>query len=573
MNQLLLGDNLEILRTMPDESIDLIYLDPPFFSNRTYEVIWGDKGEVRSFEDRFSGGIDHYIAWLKDRVQEMHRILKPTGSIFLHCDWHANAYIRVLILDKIFGMNNFGNEITWIRSNPKSHGSKHLPNCKDTIYRYTKSSKFTFVNVYAEHDESYTDKEYRYEDTKGRYTTMPLVNPNNNRPNLTYEFLGHTKVWRWTKERMFKAYEDGMIVQSAPGAVPRYKLYLEDSKGKTITDNWSDIVQISKKEAIGYPTQKPITLLQRIIECASNEGDTVLDPFVGGGTTVIVADKLGRAWVGIDQSVSAVKVTEMRLNAQQDLFSKPFTLRLHKYDYDTVRNSDAFEFETFIITQYGGKPQNKKGGDKGIDGTSGHTPLSADSSENSAALGGAAGGVPIQVKRSDDIGVNVVKNFFVSAMQYDKSKYEAHKAAGLPVGYIIAFSFGKGAIQEVARLRNEEGAIIELVRVDSIIPIAKKPKLSVSLQDLGKNGKGIQEVEFQATAESNAGIAFYNWDFNYNEKENIFKPTVLLDTNGIQTQTFKSGTHSIMVKVIDNEGLESTETIRLKINGVLKQEK
>ena len=107
VNQLYLGDNLEILRALDSESVDLIYLDPPFFSNRTYEVIWGDKGEVRSFEDRFSGGIDHYIAWLKDRVQEMHRVLKPTGSIFLHCDWHANAYIRVNILDKIFGIGNF----------------------------------------------------------------------------------------------------------------------------------------------------------------------------------------------------------------------------------------------------------------------------------------------------------------------------------------------------------------------------------------------------------------------------------------------------------------------------------
>jgi adenine specific DNA methylase Mod len=115
MNKLLLGDNLQILKNLESESVDLIYLDPPFFSNRNYEVIWGDKGEIRSFEDRWSGGIEHYIAWLKERVEEMHRILKSTGSIFLHCDWHANAYIRVLILDKVFGeiileMKLFGKE-------------------------------------------------------------------------------------------------------------------------------------------------------------------------------------------------------------------------------------------------------------------------------------------------------------------------------------------------------------------------------------------------------------------------------------------------------------------------------
>jgi site-specific DNA-methyltransferase (adenine-specific) len=291
---------------------------------------------------------------------------------------------------------------------------------------------------------------------------------------------------------------------------------------------------------------------------ASHEGDTVLDPFVGGGTTLAVADKLNRAWIGIDQSVAAVKVTEMRLHNQQDLFSKPFTTRLHKYDYDTVRNSDAFEFETFTITQYGGKPQNKKGGDKGIDGTT--LPSS----------GGTGGGLPIQVKRSDDIGVNVVKNFFVSIMQYDKNKYEVQKAAGLPVGYIIAFSFGKGAIQEAARLRNEEGAIIELIRVDSIIAIAKKPKLSVTVQDLGKNTKGIQEITFTATAESDAGIEFYAWDWNY-KNDAGFKPSIMIDKTGIQTQLFKAGKHCIMVKVIDNEGLESTEMIQLKINGKVER--
>jgi DNA modification methylase len=598
MNQLLLGDNLEILRTMPDESIDLIYLDPPFFSNRTYEVIWGDKGEVRSFEDRFSGGIDHYIAWLKDRVQEMHRILKPTGSIFLHCDWHADAYIRVLILDKIFGINNFRNTITWQRTNAHNDAKKKMPNLCDTIFYYTKSDKSIYYPILGELDEQYVKQNYRYKDTRGCYRLGDLTAPNTRNghsgmewknynptvagrswavPNLTIDTLvGQDKCKQMNVlEKLDLLFENDYIVFSKNG-IPSVKRYLENSKGTVVGDIWTDINNVqSSKERIGYPTQKPLALLQRIIEMASNEGDTVLDPFVGGGTTVAVADKLGRAWVGIDQSVSAVKVTEMRLNAQQDLFSKPFTLRLHKYDYDTVRNSDAFEFETFIITQYGGKPQNKKGGDKGIDGTSGYTALGADNSVPLPASGGAGGlgGVPIQVKRSDDIGVNVVKNFFVSAMQYDKSKYEAHKAAGLPVGYIIAFSFGKGAIQEAARLRNEEGAIIELVRVDSIIPIAKKPKLSVNVKDLGKNNKGLQEVEFQAVAESDAGIAFYNWDFGYNEKENVFKPTVLLDTNGKQTQAFKSGTHSIMVKVIDNEGLESTETIRLKINGVVKQEK
>jgi DNA modification methylase len=512
MNQLLLGDNLQILRTLPDESIDLIYLDPPFFSNRTYEVIWGDTGEVRSFEDRFSGGIDHYIAWLKDRVQEMHRILKPTGSIFLHCDWHADAYIRVLILDKVFGMNNFRNCITWHYGQRTDTYKLHLSRKHDVIFVYGKSNDFILNKTSVVWDK----KEF----LQKRHDVM--------KDEDGKEFV-------WTDGGKGK---------------PRYKRFVDDilKDGKPLDDVWTiPLLNSAAKERIGYPTQKPMSLLQRIIEMASHEGDTVLDPFVGGGTTVAVADKLNRNWIGIDQSVAAVKVTEMRLHNQQDLFSKPFTTRLYKYDYDTLRYKDAFEFETFIITAFGGQGQNKKGGDKGIDGKSKE-------------------GSPVQVKRSDDIGVNVVKNFFVSIMQYDKNKYEHNKTAGLPVGYIIAFSFGKGAIQEAARLRNEEGAIIELVRVETIVPIAKKPALTVTLDDKGKNAKNLHEIEFTATGTSDAGIEFYAWNWDY-KSEIGFKADIMIDKTGKQTHTFKAGKHAIMVKVIDNEGLESTELIHLKVNG------
>ncbi|MFI3188417.1 hypothetical protein BCS42_04880 [Crenothrix sp. D3] len=561
MNQLILGDCLEVLKTLASDSVDLIYLDPPFFSNRNYEVIWGDKGEIRSFEDRWSGGVDHYIAWLKERVEEMHRVLKPTGSIFLHCDWHANAYIRVFILDKVFGHENFGNEITWIRSNPKSHGSKHFPNCKDTIFRYSKSNKFLFNKTFMTHDDSYVDKAYKYIDESDgrRYRLLPLLNPNNDRPNLTYEFLGITRVWRWTKERMQQAYEDGLVVQLKSGAVPQYKLYLEDSKGKTITDNWSDIQQIASKEKIGYPTQKPEALLDRIIQCASNENDIILDPFNGGGTTVAVANRLNRQWIGIDSSVSAIKVTEYRLDAQHgnalkgqtslhsfsDLF-KPFTVQLHKYDYDTLRYKDAFEFEKFIVQQIGGITNNKQRNDLGLDGKT-------------------KDGVPIQVKRSDNIGRNVIDNFQSACKRFDNALFERNQSESKSIGVVIAFSFGKGATQEVARLKNQENIIIQLLKVEDIIPIAKKPTLSVAFNDCGLDAKQCREIEFIATGQSEAGIEFYAWDWSYENQQ--FNFAIVNDKIGKQTQKFKAGTHCIAVKVVDNDGLESIEVITLKING------
>lgn len=484
----------------------------------------------------------------------MYRILKPTGSLFLHCDWHANAYIKVEILDKIFGPNNFKNEIIWQRTNSKGLSFTKLPQNHDTIFYYTKTNQYTWKAIYLPHDEDYINAFYKYIEPKtGRkYRLGDLTNPNKDRPNLTYEFLGINRVWRWTKERMQEAFEKGIIIQTNPGTVPQLKRYLDEQEGNPLDDNWIDIStnKLSKNERIGYPTQKPEALLSRIIEMASNEGEIILDPFVGGGTTIAVADRLNRNWIGIDQSVQAIKVTEMRLQNQQDLFSKPFVVQLHKYDYDTLRFKDAFKFESWIVVQFGGTSNAKQRSDLGLDGKT-------------------RDNTPIQVKRSDNISRNVIDNFHSAVMRYDKSLYEKNKSEKKPVGFIIAFSFGKGAIQEVARLQNQENVHIKLVTVDEIVPIAKKPTLTVQVKDMGTDTKELREIEFTAVGHSEAGIEFYAWDFVYDSQKG-FKAEVLIDKNGIQNFKFKAGLHNIAVKVFDNEGLENIETIKLKVNGDLK---
>jgi hypothetical protein len=349
-------------------------------------------------------------------------------------------------------------------------------------------------------------------------------------------------------------------VQAKPGAVPALKRYLDEQEGTPLDDCWFDIVNVqSGKEKMGYPTQKPEILLQRIIEMASNENDLVLDPFVGGGTTVVVAEKIKRRWIGIDQSVQAIKVTELRMNLQQHLLSNAFVLQLHKYDYDTLRYKDAFEFEEFIIQQFGGIAHKKQRGDLGLDGKT---------KDN----------VPIQVKRSDDIGRNVIDNFLSAIQRYDNHLFEKNKLENKPVGYVIAFSFGKGAIQEVARLKNKTGVIIQLVKVEDIVPIAKKPSLKIEIKDLemsqdasnelGTIVGGMREVEFIATGKSDAGIEFYAWDFDY-QVDKGFKAEIMIDKKGIQIRKFKVGTHLIAVKVVDSIGLDNIETIKLKINGGL----
>ncbi|MEY4768387.1 MAG: hypothetical protein RL637_1026 [Pseudomonadota bacterium] len=553
MNNLILGDCLEVLKKMESESVDLIYLDPPFFSNRNYEVIWGDKGEIRSFEDRWSGGVEHYIAWLKERVEQMHRVLKPTGSIFLHCDWHANAEIKVFILNKLFGTDNFRNEIIWKRANAKGLSFTRYAQNHDTIFYYSKSNKFTWIPQYQPHDEKYVKDFYKHvEEKTGRlYQLDNLVNPNHDRPNLTYEFLGVTRVWRWTKERMQKAYEDGLVIQTKAGGVPRLKRYLDEQEGTPVDDTWSDIGNVqSKKEKIGYPTQKPEALLERIINCASNENDIVLDPFLGGGTTIVVADQLKRSWIGIDSSVAAIKVTQFRLDKKQtDIFAKPFTVQLHKYDYDTLRYKNAFEFEKFIVQQFGGISNTKQRNDLGLDGKT-------------------QDGIPIQVKRSDNIGRNVIDNFKSACERFDKTLFDKHKLENKPVGFIIAFSFGKGAIEEVARLKNQDNIVIELKKVEDIIPIAKKPTIQLQFNDGGLNAKNLREIEFIATAESEVGIEFFAWDFNY-DIEKGFKAEIMMDKIGKQLYAFKAGHYQIAVKVVDNDGLENIEILKLKINGVI----
>jgi len=553
MNQLILGDNLEVLRKIDSEIVDLIYLDPPFFSNRNYEVIWGDEGEIRSFIDRWSGGVDHYIAWLKERVVEMHRILKASGSIFLHCDWHANAYIRVFILDKIFGVQNFVNEIIWKRTTAHNNANR-LGRVYDTIFIYQKSKTFQLNPIKVEHSEKQLQR-YKHSDETGVFRVENLTSPGNKRQFIWRDVHpGTNRSWAYDLETLEKFYSDGLIALQKNGK-PRkdgLKKYLAETEGASLQDLWTDLVLApTNGERIGYPTQKPEKLLHRIILCATKEEDVVLDPFVGGGTTIAVADRLNRKWIGIDQSVQAVKVTEMRLQNQCGLFSKPFVVQLYKYDYDTLRNKQAFEFETWIIEQYGGTANTKQRNDFGLDGKT---------KDNT----------PIQVKRSDNIGRNVIDNFHSAVMRYDKPLYEKNKSENKTVGFIIAFSFGKGAIQEVARLKNQENVKIELVNVADIVPIAKKPTLTVKFNDLGTDKKNLREIEFIVTAESESGIEFYAWDFNYNAEKG-FSAEILLDKEGKQIYKFKAGSHSIAVKVIDNEGLENIEIVKLKINGIVQE--
>lgn len=549
INQLILGDNLEKMKAMESDTVDLIYLDPPFFSNRNYEVIWGDEGEVRSFQDRWAGGIEHYIGWLRERVEEMYRLLKPTGSIFLHCDWHADAYIRVEILDRIFSPNNFRNHIVWKRNFTKKGSqfkmTRYAQNT-DSIFFYSKTNEYYFETPRVKNSvDDALLKTYNTTDDDGRrYKSEPIELPKMMaRKNLIYEYKGYTPEFGWmmNREKLEELDRQNKIFFTKNGK-PRRKNFLDDYAGNEVDNHWTDIQPVGQvqSEIIGYPTQKPEALLQRIIECASNEGDLVLDPFVGGGTTVAVADRMNRRWIGIDQSVAAVKVSDLRLKNQRGIYSQPYELLLHQYDYDTLRNRDAFEFETWIIEQFGGVANARQRNDFGLDGKMpDHT--------------------PIQVKRSDNIGRNVIDNFLSAVQRSDSRLFEKNKAEGKPVGYIIGFSFGKGAIEETARLRNKQHVIIELKKVGDIVPYGKKPEVTLTASEIEQ-----YKYSLAATAQSDAEIEFYSWDFDH-KPEDGFKADVYLDKEGKQVRRFQPGEHHIAVEAVDRNGLDGTDKIKLDV--------
>jgi DNA modification methylase len=330
LDQLILGDNLQVLKNMSSESVDLCYIDPPFFSNRNYEVIWGDEGEVASFTDRWSGGIDHYIGWLKERIEEIWRVLKKTGVICVHCDWHADAYIRVHILDKLHvlsgkGRSGFLNEIIWKRKTgcgETIHKSNHFGCSTDMILVYSKSKDNTFNSQFTFDEDgyqNYINKAFCHIDANGRrYRIDNLASPSPVR-SLMYEYKGYKPPkngWALSLEKMeqFEREERLYFPKSKNGRIQR-KRFFDELRGKPVQNLWCDIKPVASqsKERIGYPTQKPLALMDRIIKTFSNEGDVVLDAFCGGGTTLVAAQRLKRKFIGIDNSAMAIHIASLRL--------------------------------------------------------------------------------------------------------------------------------------------------------------------------------------------------------------------------------------------------------------------
>jgi DNA modification methylase len=420
-NQLYFGDNLEVTQKyIADESVDLVYLDPPFNSNRNYSVIFNRHGQVdvdntaqiQAFEDSWHwthvtetqytdfmavapgrvadamsafrtllGENDAmaYLVNMAPRLVELHRVLKQTGSLYLHCDPTMSHYLKVM-LDAIFDARNFVNEVIWKRSSAHSdstQGAKHYGRVTDTLLFYSKSAVRTWNPAYQPYDESYIARDYRRieEGTGRRYRIDNIQGPGGeSKGNPFYEVMGVSRYWRYSRERMQQLIDDGRIIQTRPGAVPQYKRYLDEMPGVPVQNLWYDITAINNrsKEMLGYPTQKPLSLLERVLEVSSNPGDVVLDPFCGCGTTIAAAQMLGRRWIGIDITYIAVDLIEKRLlHTYGDTVRQSYEVHGIPHDIAAAKvlfNQSAFEFERWAVALVGGQPNQKQVGDKGIDG-------------------------------------------------------------------------------------------------------------------------------------------------------------------------------------------------------------
>ena len=447
-NKLYFGDNLKILRDhVADASVDLIYLDPPFNSNANYNVLFKEKSgeesaaQIMAFEDTWQWSLETeavykeivtsgprkladlmqallaflgrndmmaYLVMMAIRLVELHRVLKPTGSIYLHCDPTASHYLK-LLMDSTFGPEHFLAEVTWKRTGTHSDAKRWSP-VADILLQYERNEYPTWNPPYEPHSEEYIADKYRFADADGRKYTLDNMTSPKPRPNMMYTWKGHPSPpcgWRYSKETMAKLDAEGRIwYPDSKSKRPRLKRYLDEMQGVLLGNVWTDIDPINSRaqERLGYPTQKPEVLLERIVKASSNEGDLVLDPFCGCGTAIAVAEKLKRRWIGIDITYLAINLVQRRLRDSFGEQLNPYEIIGAPTDLqgaEALKEINPYQFEWWAVDLVNARPakDHKKGADTGIDG---YINFFDDKS-------GQAKQVIVQVK-SGYIGVNHVRD-------------------------------------------------------------------------------------------------------------------------------------------------------------------
>ncbi len=536
-NRLIWGDNLHVMRQLPSESVDLIYIDPPFFSNRNYNVIWGDQNEERSFSDIWEGGLDGYLVWLNARLYEMKRLLKPTGSIYVHCDWHASHYIKVE-MDKIFGYENFQNEIVW-------------------RYRRWPSKQRRFQKMH--------DAVLLYGKRPG-----PL-----DRFNQQFEGLAQSTVETWGTKQQVADFSSGRRKPSQTD---------KETPGAPMSDVWDiGIIAPIAKERIGFPTQKPEALLQRIVTASSNPGDVVLDAFSGGGGTGVVAQRFGRSWISIDQSRVAVAVTAERLKndaTTREFGDQPlsdFTIEhWGVYEADKLSQMPADDFRQFVLHCYDARIRSEDPGIHGYKGSGARIPVWVGSP-----------------KRRERATAQDVNAFAQAIARLDRYKGDE----GLRDGTMLAWGFRQDAREAAELLRNRDGLEIGLVRLNQVALDSPEFRSHISGQSTERGDYSefltfvqppLVEIAHQRVRGAtynfsaggsqvfNAGAKLINVQWDFNHRDGVFhaEPDTWFGKKKgknagptLEAQhTFPHrGTFTVACKVQDDKGGEGMDSIVVKV--------
>jgi site-specific DNA-methyltransferase (adenine-specific) len=458
-NTLYYGDNLDVLRKyFPNESVDLVYLDPPFNSKADYNILFKEQSgeesaaQIQAFSDFWHwdktaektyldiqedpkltdmiqflhahlgrNDMMAYLVMMAIRLRELHRVLKLTGSLYLHCDTTASHYLKFL-LDSIFGTQNFRNEIVWKRFNFHAD-AKRFGKVADRILFYSKTDDYEFKRQMAPYKEAYIKSKFKYVDEVGRRFRLSDLNPPANRGPV-YEFHGVTRAWRFTRKKMLQLEKDGRIYTKSK--VPQLKRYLDELEargGAAVHEIWDDIPAINSqaKERMGFQTQKPTKLLERIIVASSDEDDLVLDPFCGCGTTIMAAQELKRRWIGIDITHLAISLIKSRLKDIHVVAGKDYQIIGEPVDFASameLAKADKYQFQWWALSLIDARPtgqssddqQGKKGADKGVDGWL--TFRESDSLNLQKIV--------VQVKGGEHVGAQVVRDL-IGTVQATKS--------------------------------------------------------------------------------------------------------------------------------------------------------
>ncbi|OGN14513.1 MAG: hypothetical protein A3G02_00400 [Candidatus Yanofskybacteria bacterium RIFCSPLOWO2_12_FULL_44_13b] len=546
-NKLFFGDNLHIMRLLPSKSIDLIYIDPPFFSGKNYNILYGDKNELRSFQDIWEGGMPGYLIWLNARLYEMKRLLKDTGSIYVHLDWHASHYVKVE-MDKIFGYENFLNDISWCYRGYE-HNKSYFNRKHDSILFYAKNIKSKSAFNYDKIREELSDvtkKKYKHKDENGFYRIRGRNikgSPVKQQTDLTHE-----------QEEKYS----GLT----------YRQYLTEG---TLPRDWFvlDFINQASNEKIGYPTQKPEELLEKLILAASNDGDVVADFFCGGGTTPVTAQELGRKWIASDISRIAVALTADRISveAEENKDRKVQTTlsgisdisdfiieHWGIYEIQKLSKMKSAQFRKFIIEAYNGRPDT--------------------TSDN---IHGYKNGEPLFVgdPEPDD---RISKEEVVAFAKIILTKKGIHR------GTMLGWAFSPDARVVAEKLVAREGITLDFVKLN-LIPV-DSPEFKSHITDkhpsyvdlvsfilpplirFGFNKTGDLKYEFDVTESTsmNSGSKIINvqWDFDYRNRFSSTRGYSFLRGKKNESllkveYTFPSaGKRKIACRVQDDKGGEAT---------------